>query len=392
MPSPPADDSPKLRGSCQACAVSKVRCSKEKPTCARCRRRSTTCEYFITKRPGRKQQEKASAPVPTNTTPHLLPELDCPATRTLPDQQPPSVQDDTSPSDSDTFSNLFHQTDTSLSSAITTWSTEFDDYLAPFSICESVALDALDPGPLDPTVGQQMDSSRSSVSGSNSAMPPEDTISLFGRPVPMPSSKVLFPTDTRNQDRQQSPSFNSPCSCLPRALDLLKQLAATDLIAGVQTDQSHSKGAAQSLDATIATNQQTMETLEGILQCSCSQDSYLLAIVSLIIFKSFDRYAAAASAKKRQAQSQRLTLSSVGVDGDFMGEDDLDSHMAAAQRVLGELHRVQQCMARLSPRLQACGSTASALSDVVMGQLEPELQRRLGILSMSTIQTLRTEQ
>lgn len=151
-----------------------MRCSKEKPTFARFQRRSTTYEYFITKRLGRKQQEKASAPVLASVTPPLLPELDRPTTLMLPNQHPQSVQDDTSPSDSNTFSNLFYQTDTSLSSAITAWSIEFDDHQAPFLICESVALDALDRGPLCPTMGHRKRSSRSSVCGSNIAISPED--------------------------------------------------------------------------------------------------------------------------------------------------------------------------------------------------------------------------
>ncbi|KAJ5769694.1 hypothetical protein N7520_004253 [Penicillium odoratum] len=305
------------------------------------------------------------------------------------DQHPLPVQDDITPSDSDTFSNLFDGTENSLSSAITTWSSEFDDYLAPFSGLESVALDFLDAGPLGPTVGHQMNSSSSSASGSGSAVPPEDTISLFGRPVPAPNPPVLYSTDAGNRDRQKSSSLQSPCSCLPRALDLLKRLAAADQAPG-QTNKSHSKGPAQSLDITITTNQQIMDTLGIILQCSCSQDSYLLATVSLVIFKCFDLYAAAA-ANERLAQAQRPPPASIRIDGNLIENDELDSRMAAAQRVLGELHRVQQCIARLSPKLQACGDTASALSEGLLGHLEPELRRRLGTLSMGLIQTLRAE-
>lgn len=41
----------KLRDSCHACASSKVKCHKEKPTCSRCRKRGITCEYFAHRRP-----------------------------------------------------------------------------------------------------------------------------------------------------------------------------------------------------------------------------------------------------------------------------------------------------------------------------------------------------
>ncbi len=43
----------KLRDSCQSCAKSKVRCTKEKPTCVRCDTRGIQCQYLQSKRPGR---------------------------------------------------------------------------------------------------------------------------------------------------------------------------------------------------------------------------------------------------------------------------------------------------------------------------------------------------
>ncbi|EMD87140.1 hypothetical protein COCHEDRAFT_1067600, partial [Bipolaris maydis C5] len=39
-----------FRESCQNCADSKVRCSKNKPTCARCARRGTPCVYQQSRR------------------------------------------------------------------------------------------------------------------------------------------------------------------------------------------------------------------------------------------------------------------------------------------------------------------------------------------------------
>ncbi|KAK8076013.1 hypothetical protein PG994_003285 [Apiospora phragmitis] len=44
----------KMRDSCRACANSKVKCRREKPTCSRCAKRKVPCEYLPTKRGGRK--------------------------------------------------------------------------------------------------------------------------------------------------------------------------------------------------------------------------------------------------------------------------------------------------------------------------------------------------
>ncbi|KAL2018466.1 hypothetical protein VTK56DRAFT_822 [Thermocarpiscus australiensis] len=50
---PKTPATPKLRDSCHNCAASKQRCSKEKPTCARCLKHGRICEYQQSKRAGR---------------------------------------------------------------------------------------------------------------------------------------------------------------------------------------------------------------------------------------------------------------------------------------------------------------------------------------------------
>ncbi|KAL2188017.1 fungal transcriptional regulatory-like protein [Thermothelomyces heterothallicus CBS 203.75] len=60
--------SSKLRDSCQACALSKVKCPKEKPSCSRCESRLIPCEYFFTKRPGRRRgNSTAGLKTPTSS-------------------------------------------------------------------------------------------------------------------------------------------------------------------------------------------------------------------------------------------------------------------------------------------------------------------------------------
>lgn len=49
----------KLRASCDACAASKIRCSKEHPTCARCSANKSQCVYGVSRKhgkPGRKRK------------------------------------------------------------------------------------------------------------------------------------------------------------------------------------------------------------------------------------------------------------------------------------------------------------------------------------------------
>ena len=71
----------KLRASCDACAASKIRCSKEHPTCARCSTNKSQCVYGVSRKhgkPGRKRKRnpdgtlfvKAVKHPPSSTTTH----------------------------------------------------------------------------------------------------------------------------------------------------------------------------------------------------------------------------------------------------------------------------------------------------------------------------------
>ncbi|KAF7198579.1 Aflatoxin biosynthesis regulatory protein [Pseudocercospora fuligena] len=51
---------PKLKESCDCCASAKVRCSREQPSCLRCRQRGFNCEYSISRRAGRQTRTISS--------------------------------------------------------------------------------------------------------------------------------------------------------------------------------------------------------------------------------------------------------------------------------------------------------------------------------------------
>ncbi|PKX97736.1 Zn(II)2Cys6 transcription factor domain-containing protein [Aspergillus novofumigatus IBT 16806] len=57
-----------LRSSCDLCYTSKVRCPREKPTCARCDKIGVRCTYSPTKRPGRPRRPRRRAPSEAATT------------------------------------------------------------------------------------------------------------------------------------------------------------------------------------------------------------------------------------------------------------------------------------------------------------------------------------
>jgi hypothetical protein len=64
-PTSHANEPPKMRSSCKACADSKIGCTKERPTCSRCERRDVPCVYMATKRAGRRAKNKRPQSPPT---------------------------------------------------------------------------------------------------------------------------------------------------------------------------------------------------------------------------------------------------------------------------------------------------------------------------------------
>lgn len=165
------------------------------------------------------------------------------------------------------------------------------------------------------------------------------------------------------------PSSCSGC-CLLQAIALLKQLF-TDLSTGCSRsptpssteDNKNFVSSYSNLESIISKNKQTIETVTTILNCPCSQDAYLLAIMTLIVFKVINWYSTLA----RQSHTGHHPAGrrhSISGPLDDVGEED--EGRIAGQLILGELHGVQRLVSQLSRRLMADSVRSS------MGQLLPD--------------------
>ena len=178
------------------------------------------------------------------------------------------------------------------------------------------------------------------------------------------------------------------------------------------------------IQAVIAKNEQIIDAVSAMLQCSCTQDGYLLNIMSLIVFKVLGWYAAAArttpSSGRDQAHQLPITAhdhqkscsEQVVRDSTKIGSYSLegeDSARMAAQLVLSELHRVQQLVNKLSTKLRTqetkdaveAGThinvsdqsiemeTSLPLSNALLDQLGKDLKKRLKSLSLEIVEALR---
>ncbi|KFZ02360.1 hypothetical protein V500_00249 [Pseudogymnoascus sp. VKM F-4518 (FW-2643)] len=167
----------------------------------------------------------------------------------------------------------------------------------------------------------------------------------------------------------------SPCGCLIQALDLLKKLSSGSTSPrtafpspdATEVPRTVNAGSAQIV---VLENKQSMEAVSSKLACSsCADDIFLLTVLSMIVLKVLERYAAVAQAqphKSGKSESEadkpaRLSINIISGGDDWMrvpshahngSYDDSGSGRMAAQLVLSELHRVQRLVNQLSPKLK----------------------------------------
>lgn len=311
----------KLRDSCDACAASKVKCHKEKPVCSRCAKRNIPCKYVATKRAGRKHENRlsgTSSGAPSLnaqvTASHALAGSNWPITPstasgsdyfTSSNTIEASLGLDACGSSSEAFSSLLSPVDASIFSTLHDLDTDFDSFFAsplPLPIPETGTENA-DPDLL----GESRFFSGGNTPNSASAAKPvriDDTLTVLEEAVgELPSffNHRSPSSDGRLSGVDRPPSQGSSvpphsCCCLMRALELLRKLfpapSASCRIA--KKDAFDNRNQNPTVQAVIAENESTISALNDMLECPCSEDGYLLAIISLVVFKVMGWYAAAA--------------------------------------------------------------------------------------------------
>ena len=415
-PRPTNSVNSRLRGSCQACAVSKVKCQKEKPACSRCVRRGTKCEYFAMRRPGRKRErsqpsnndgdrDRANRNIELHgINGHLTnPDLSSMSSRL-------GSLSGTECTPSDTFAGLLTPLEPNPISGFEGENEVFDSlFTSPIDLLELESLDVLNH---DPNVFSEASSfDHRNISKS-----------------PSVSSKAQ---SLMNGNTGASGASDSASCCLMQALDLLRKLSSSKttgciLSKGRNDDATVShfgNDVNLSAQTVVAENQQTFDTIRNMLQCSCMEDSYLLTMLSIIILKALERYATAArkefgrtgekgdkpsASTSAQEQVRQMTSGGDGSVGRL-----------EAQLILGELHCVQRLVKQLSPRLktrvvgvggkgggnvervmsrgdlrvpslsEGGGMAKAPFSAAIFEQLDVDLRKALSTLSLEIIDMLR---
>ncbi|KAF1349194.1 aflatoxin regulatory protein-domain-containing protein [Delphinella strobiligena] len=238
--------------------------------------------------------------------------------------------------------------------------------------------------------------------------------------LPSPEDDRSHNQFNHQSNHQHSPASPRQCShdCTAQALGHLRQLFPSDSACedGVEKNRGET-----TISSVIARNKRSIETISKLLQCFCTEDGYLLLIISMILSKALDRYTAAirgtASPSSDCQFSNPLSHQSSILRGAFSsdGNDErAEESRVATQLILGELQRVQGLIGLVSQRSDTCGpvnSTAGnsngnsqgkevrgnleghgvAIFSGVLHQVQDDLRRRVRSLSTEIIDLLRRE-
>lgn len=319
---------PKLRDSCVACASSKVRCHRQKPSCSRCLKRKIPCEYVTSKRGGRNPAGRTEATTTSkinaktaSETAHKAPKLSTspiewfgPSFRGADEAEIPLHITTTSTlpsaSSSTTFIDPFLTAGSSTSMEMQGPQSDFDRFIASASsyyspleyekdFNTSMLGDLGDLGNLD---------AMSLVIDGDYTIPLTDpTLKSEGSITPAVLSSISSPSVSPTASQKIPPAFidnilheiqdyeaNSfQCGCTLYAVCLMKQLFA-DQSAGDSALSANRTTASSRVQTTIARNKHAIDVVDSILQCYFPHDEYLTFILSIILLKVLDCYADAA--------------------------------------------------------------------------------------------------
>ncbi|KAJ5618466.1 Aflatoxin biosynthesis regulatory protein [Penicillium herquei] len=346
---------PKLRDSCNACAVSKVKCSREKPTCSRCMRRGSNCEYLVTRRAGRRTDKARlrSSTISSSSSQRLIPFV----------PQVPIL---------DTAIQMLDEPNYGLPTDAANSTVDFDLFLgSPCSILLTDSADELpvsyDPGALN------------SAESTNLEAPCPSTIQ------PASGMNDSFPlTSPIIESSSQTTSLSGlSCGCPFDALDSLRQLMPPCSSSCVGMQISSYTGQGLTAVSILATNGPIIETMIRNLRCFCVNDGLYLVFVLTAALKALGWYAAA-------VRALNPLWTRINLGGTALNDDPV--HLTA-QSVFSELHRIQDLVKALHPKIEQFEADCEGdkpFSPAVVLQLALDLRKQIRELSMEIVDLLRS--
>lgn len=342
---------PKLKDTCTACASSKLRCSRDKPVCKRCELRGLSCHYDTSKRSGRtsqatkaaqerrqreeederlREEQRNQCQPPPNTPLQMrsnstfassqavapvAPMIPMPETGLSPLSLPTTLAPE-----QDAFAWIESLNQEDMNAWNETWNANQQDFdsslplqlpppssnitgiafnntalqdLGSHIMADHTTVSTIAPPPkMSRSVTMPVSANVTSTSASSDSLSSYNDkwnhVSSSSSSVrEMSFDELIAKGNPPSPDCTSSPE--PPNCCLSVAVGFLVQLTPNPKASCTMSGNEHVSNPRPESNATIEENRQIVDELVKILGCRCSQDGYLLTIISLVLFKAMSR-------------------------------------------------------------------------------------------------------
>lgn len=427
---------PKLRASCDACAASKVKCSKDHPSCQRCSANGSQCIYGVSRKhgkPGRTRKRNADGtpfikgskqrPSPDGSEfgkfrvrpepialPSPLPELDAawnsswsstPSLRSTPEFEFEMTPE---PFDMSLTPEPMYM-DTSMAMGFPF----MDDFLLPATDYQMDTMQSLGSGlgfrdPFAKKQAVQLDlpdiQALKDYIGGESVNPFDCTFQDVGLGISLDGSSTLSEPSPKSMTFDQSRSRLSVSVAMPSS-HCCSALAHSTLeslrIIGPDSTQPWPSVETKSLDSVLSTTKLAVGSVLQLLSCPCSSDPHLAMLYSSITAKILNWYQMAAgvspaapSLSPSSSSTYSSPLSTPGSEHSTFSVqmqplkfgqyqfDEAEQERLRRQVVLTELKKCGQLVEALASwRGDGQSEQAEFLYDVLGAWLKSELHKTL---------------
>lgn len=343
----PKTDSRRLRASCDGCYLSKIKCTKETPTCTRCSNHGVVCKYSPSQRVGKPRRLRENQPVHDGSTSQ---DIDVGATissnsRSTGDASVPpyswNINFDPSITTGTSGSNLEDEISLmwpgSLSVTDSMNGGFVDDLRHDSKLsCRSNSW---------PTPDSDLpDTPQSSSAGLGrlgpSVVPHQPLPPLFADEhmlLPDPPARLFFSTTHDPVADAGSLSSTDHCTCAATIFDVLRTL--------------HDQSSHTSLDQVLSANKSAVRTISTILSCHCTRDSISIMTLAVALTKIISRYQSLGGPSSQSGTNPPtdalaiapsptpITLGAYQLDG-------AEEEQVKLQVILSELRKMESLMTR----------------------------------------------
>lgn len=350
----PKPDARRLRASCDGCYLSKVKCTKETPTCRRCSNHGVVCKYSPSQRVGKPRRLRENQPAYDGSMTQETGAAKITNSRSTSDASghpppyswninfvDPSITAGSSGYNLDEISMIWQNslsvTD-SENGAFVDDSSRDSNFSSPSNSL---------PTPVE-SLSEYPDNLQPSLAGlerfGNSVrhQPPQPRFSADPFPLQDPLPQLYFPSTPTSVAEERDLAVTDKCSCATTTFEILRTL---------QDQSSHT-----SFDRVLSVNKSAVSTISTILSCSCTRDSTSIMTLAAALTKIMSRYQSIGGASSLSSGTNPtadaftiapaptpITLGAYKLDG-------AEEEQVKLQVILSELRKVDSLMARFQER------------------------------------------